>query len=139
MRDDGERLAERLSDIMREGASEALLAIGEELRLRTIADIPVGDPHLDPNPGYSLRDHVVVAQYGNTVSVSVEGDYAVKQHEALHFKHPRGGYPKFLERNAVSMAVQMEGRIAGVIQRKFAAKKTPPSRAVHVTYFGGGG
>lgn len=118
-----EHVAEELARIMREGAIEALTDLGNELARRTIADIPIGDPHLDPDPDYSLRDHVVVRRYGNVVSVSVEGDYAVKQHEALHFKHPRGGFPKFLERNAAAIATEMEGKLAGVIQKKFASKR----------------
>ena len=118
-------LAERIKHLMREGAQEALLDVGEELAKRTIADIPIGDPHLDPNPEYALRDHVHIRQYGNFVSVSVEGAYVIKQHEALSFKHPRGGYPKFLERNAVMMAVMLEGMIAGKLRRRFAAGDRP--------------
>jgi hypothetical protein len=118
-----EGLAERLAQIMREGAIEALTDLGNELAKRTIADIPIGAPHLDPNPEYALRDHVHVRQYGNIVAVTVEGAYAVKQHEALHFRHPRGGFPKFLERNVVVIVGEMEGKLAGVVQRKFASGK----------------
>lgn len=118
-------LAERIKHLMRDGAKEALLNLGEDLARRTIADIPIGDPRLDPNPEYALRDHVHVRQYANFVSVTVEGEYVIKQHEALSFKHPRGGFPKFLERNAVLMAVELEGHIAGVLRRKFAAGNRP--------------
>jgi hypothetical protein len=112
-------LAILLTRTLESAAQEALLQIGEELKTRTIADIPVGDPKLDPDPNYSLKDHVVVRLYGTLVSVAVEGAYALKQHEAIHFKHPRGGHAKFLERNAVIMAVQMDGRVAGTLYRRF--------------------
>lgn len=135
MPESNERLAENLSEIMREGANEALLDLGRELARRTIKDIPIGDPAEDPDPAYALRDHVTVVQYANFVSVTVEGPYAVKQHEALHFRHPRGGFPKFLERNAVDIAVEMEGKIAGVLQRKFASKT---SNRLFVTSIGAG-
>lgn len=118
-------MAERIKEMMREGAREALLDLGNDLAKRTIADIPIVDPALDPNPEYALRDHVHVRQYGRFVSVTVEGAYVIKQHEALHFDHPRGGYPKFLERNAVIIAVEMQGKIAGVLRRKFAAGNRP--------------
>jgi hypothetical protein len=134
MPDDDATLAERLIALMTDSAEEALLELGKELKMRTIADLPVGDPAEDPNPAYSLRDHVEVRQYGRFVSVSVEGAYAAKQHEAIHFEHPRGGHAKYLERNAIAVAAEMEGRIAGVVQRNTTERGRSRTR---VTSIGG--
>jgi len=135
MAEEDRGLAERLVALMAESAEEALLELGEELKQRTVADLPVGDPSVDPNPAYQLRDHVEVRQYGRFVSVSVEGEYAAKQHEAMHFEHPRGGHSKFLERNAIVVANEMEGRIAGVVQRNTRERGRSRTRT---TSLGGG-
>lgn len=116
---DDDRIAERLIGMMRDAGRDALEAVGEELKRMTILDLPVGDPTLDPDPAYALRDHVVVRRYGNIVSVAVEGDYALKQHESLYLRHVRGGNSKFLERNAVRIVAAMQQELEGTISRRF--------------------
>ena len=104
---------------MEEAGGDVLDALGQMLKARVIPNIPPSDPERDPDPNYSLRDHVEVRRYGNTVSVAVEGDYAVKIHENMQMHHPRGGGPKFLEREATAMVRVMEGMLAGEIARTF--------------------
>jgi hypothetical protein len=117
-------LAERLARMMRKAGEEALLELGEELKRQVIEGIPVEDPALDPDPHYQLRDHVEVRVLGNFVSVSVEGAYAVKQHERLSFRHPRGGEAKFLERPATRIAATMPGVLEGMVRRTFSTGKS---------------
>lgn len=117
-------LAEHLTRLMRHAGQEALLELGEHLKKETIENLPVEEPMLDPNPEYQLRDHVEVHVYGNFVSVSVTGPYAVKQHERLSFRHPRGGEAKFLERPAAKIAAEMEGVLGGVVRRTFEKGKS---------------
>lgn len=104
-----------------EAGGDVLEALGQLLKQMTIADIPRGDPAVDPDPSYSLRDHVEVRRYGNTVSVAVEGPYAVRLHENMQLEHPRGGNAKFLERNATALVRQLEERLAGELARTFAS------------------
>jgi hypothetical protein len=100
---------------------DVLEAVGQQLAQMVRADLPPSPPEaLDPDPSYSLGDHVEVRRYGNIVSVSVEGPYAVKLHENLQFKHVRGGRAKFLERNATVLARQIEPMLAGEVARTFS-------------------
>jgi hypothetical protein len=100
---------------------DVLEAIGQTLKQMVIADLPPSPPEeLDPDPSYSLRDHVEVRRYGNIVTVSVEGPYAVRLHENLQFKHVRGGKAKFLERNVTALARQIEPMLAGEVARTFS-------------------
>jgi hypothetical protein len=108
---------------MEQAGGDVLLAIGEQLAAMTRADLPVGDPQLDPDPGFALAEHVKVRRYGNFVSVAVEAPYAAEQHEAMHFRHPRGGRPKFLERNATALIAAFEGQLAVSIARQFTGGK----------------
>lgn len=112
--------AEQIIAQAEEAGQDVLEALGQMLKQMVIADIPKGDPAVDPDPSYSLADHVEVRRYGNTVSVSVEGPYAVRVHEDMQAQHPRGGSPKYLERNATALVRQLEERLAGELVRKFS-------------------
>lgn len=112
--------AEDLVAAMEEAGGDVLDFLGQQLKAMVIADLPVGDPSLDPDPAFSLRDHVVVRRYGNTVSVAVEGPYAIKQHEAQQFGHPRGGRAKYLERNTTALIRVMQDRLQGEVARSFS-------------------
>lgn len=109
---------------MEEAGHEVLSVVGNQLAAATIADIPVGDPARDPDPGYSLKENVKVVVLPRYVLVRVEGAYAVKQHEALHFKHPRGGNAKFLEANAILMAKEFSKLLRISVQKTFASKRS---------------
>jgi hypothetical protein len=113
--------AEQIVAQAREAGMDVLEAFGQQLAQMVRADLPPSPPEgLDPDPSYSLRDHVEVRRYGNIVTVSVEGPYAVRLHENLQFKHVRGGKAKFLERNAAALARQIEPRLAGEVARTFS-------------------
>jgi hypothetical protein len=80
---------------------DVLEAIGQQLAQMVRADLPPSPPeNLDPDPSYSLRDHVEVRRYGRIVSVSVRA--------------------KFLERNATVLARQIEPMLAGEVARTFS-------------------
>lgn len=112
--------AEDLIAQMQDAAGDVLEHLGQTLKAMVIADLPKGEASLDPDPAFSLAEHVVVRRYGNTVSVSVEGAYALEQHESQQFKHPRGGHAKFLERNATALVRVMQERLAGEIAQAFS-------------------
>lgn len=129
MADPDAQLAEKLVRMMKASATEALTELGNDLKARVIADLPKGDPTLDPDPSYALRDHVEVRVYGKFVSVSVEGKYAIKQHEAIYLKHVRGGHSKYLERNAAIVIKLIPSRLEGVVKRTFAGGKSFTTKA----------
>lgn len=106
-----------------EAGDDVLNVLGQMLKQMVIADIPKGDPRVDPDPSYSLADHVEVRRYGNTVSVAVEGPYAVRLHEDMQMEHPRGGGAKYLERNATALVRVLEERLAGELARTFQGKR----------------
>jgi hypothetical protein len=116
---EGEIAAELIA-IGHNAIQDCLLHIAEEVRHTTINNIPVGDPDLDPDPNYALKDHVVIRLYGNFVSITVEGLYALKQHENQSFEHPRGGEPKFLERAVASILPSISPQLAATLQREFS-------------------
>ena len=124
-------LSERLVIEMVRAGHSTLQIVGEELAERIRRDIPVGDPSLDPDPGFTLRDHVVVRAYGKYVSVAVEGPYAVKQHESFHLRHPRGGGPKFVEKNAIHIAQLWQRMLAGSVQHTFAHGPQKSTNILH--------
>lgn len=49
--------------------------------------------------------------------VSFDTPYAVRQHEELGYRHPRGGNPKYLERPLREQAGELRGIIAAEIRR----------------------
>src|SRR4051812_37188503 len=113
MTDPDARLAETLNSMMNAAAVEALKPLGEELKRRVIASIPKGDRSLDPDPNYALADHVTVRVNKDSVTVTVTGKYVIKQHERMTLRHPRGGEAKFLERNAVTISKDVQGKLSG--------------------------
>lgn len=97
-----ERIAERLEEAMNEAGRNATRKITAIIVKRAQADIPVGDPLVDPNPGFRLRDQFAVKSFGTYVSIEVTAPYAIKVHESRYLKHPRGGGMKFLEKNVIA-------------------------------------
>lgn len=114
-----DHIAEELIARMDAAGREALRIIGAELKARVIADIPRGDPTLDPDPSYALADHITVRVYKRSMTVAVHGAYVIKQHESIYLRHVRGGHSKFLERQAVSVAKDFQGLLSGSVKRKF--------------------
>lgn len=114
-----ERLAELLVKQMREAGFAALRELVEEIVRDSKADTPptnMGE-HRNPDPERPpLRESYHVRWFGTFVSISVEAPHAVKQHEALHFKHPRGGRAKFLERHVAAANNRYQGKLAASVR-----------------------
>lgn len=81
---------EAVSKAIREAALAGLREAGEYIRGEAVQETPIesGD----------LRKSLVVTDNGkNTVYVSSNLPYALKQHEELGYHHPGGGKAKYLE------------------------------------------
>jgi hypothetical protein len=63
------------------------------------------------------------------VEVGFGTDYAVRQHEALHYRHPKGGEAKYLEKagfaRAAGMLVRLAKRITENVRKGITAKAIP--------------
>jgi hypothetical protein len=113
-----------------EGLTDGLLAAAEELRRRTIPDIPPTDPGRDPDPSVNLRENVnITPQPDGTVIVSVDGPHAAKQHEDQRLEHPRGGGPKFLEKNVKSLMRELPRIVAGDVRANMSGDPISHRRA----------
>lgn len=128
---DGE-LAERLVAFMQDAAGDGVESVVRQIVEDSIRDVPIGDPALDPDPAVALRAsfrmHWVLPRdaggkfvTGAHLAITVDTDYAVKQHEALHFLHPRGGGAKFLERNVAAHAHELQNAIAVRVRTRLAS------------------
>jgi hypothetical protein len=123
MPDDDNRIAERLVAAMTDAGNEATRKVIVKIVARTRADIPPTDPREGRNPDPQrppLKDSIHVRHFGNFWTVSVEAPHAVKQHEALHFKHPRGGRAKYLERNVLLALREWEGELTASVRTNLA-------------------
>ena len=94
------------------GGMEGLLAVAKHVAEESDRNAPKGDPEKDPSPDVHLHAQVQTTPLTLRVRVFYDEPYAVKQHEALHYKHPRGGGPKFLERAVKSAAPAIEQILA---------------------------
>jgi hypothetical protein len=115
-------VTDRVRRELQDAANKAVEDLAEEVRRAAVVDAPPTDPTDDPNPAVSLRDSSYVervpgAQDQARFEVGFRTAYAAKQHEAQHYKHPRGGVPKFLERNVTAAAARMEGRVAAEVTK----------------------
>ncbi|KRQ86052.1 hypothetical protein ABG79_02184 [Caloramator mitchellensis] len=83
-------------EIAREAAKKALLKCGADLQGKSAEQAPI-------DTGDLRRNCSVVLDYTKynigimSVLVGYDLPYARRQHEGLHFKHPKGGRAKFLE------------------------------------------
>src|SRR4051812_34837987 len=114
--------SECLEAIMRQVGHDAIEAIARIIMARAQADIPIGDPALDPETGKALRasgDTYWIDP--DTYEIGFFTDYAVKQHELLGFKHPRGGGPKYLERNVTNIGPELQEELEKRVREYFAA------------------
>lgn len=118
-------LAEDLINDMKDAGHEAVKAVVERIVVASKADLPIGDPEADPDPAVALRDSYHVRWIDESlVSISVEAAYAVKQHEALHFKHPRGGRAKFLERHVAGASNDLQDTLTASVRTHLATGRT---------------
>jgi hypothetical protein len=82
---------------------------------------PAGrDPH--PDITLKLEGHIEADPGGRTVRVIFDGPYAAKQHEAVHFKHPRGGSAKFLEKPLTAIVPFLPEIVASEVRARIKAR-----------------
>lgn len=102
---------------MQLGAEAGLRLAAEEIAREYARNVPRGDPALDPDPEFSLRDAVTVEEIqtplGPGYRVTVDGAYAAVV-EFSHYHHPNGeGHP--LERAVATVAPRMHEIIATAV------------------------
>jgi hypothetical protein len=107
---------EDLIDRVVEGGREGLRELAERILETSNNNIGVGDPELDPNLAISLREAGKVVEEGNGFIIVYDTAYAAKQHEALTFKHPRGGGPKYLERSLIEHMRDLDEVVASHVR-----------------------
>ena len=73
----------------RQAARQGLALGAEHLLTASQAQVPVDEG--------TLRRSGAASQDGDTAAVSYDTPYAVRQHEELGYRHPRGGKAKYLE------------------------------------------
>jgi hypothetical protein len=119
-------ISEELAAIMKQIGKDAAEAVAHEIMARAVADIPVGDPALDPNPMVSLRTSGEIQWVDDeTLELGFFNPYAVKQHELRGFRHPRGGGSKFLERNVQMAGPQFQVELEKRVRTYFVAAARP--------------
>lgn len=112
-----------VTDRLRRDIAEALRSVERDLAQEvldaSVADAPPSPPPgEDPNEAISLREAGYVQPLpGGGVEIGFRTAYAAKQHENFRLKHPRGGQAKFLERNVMAAARELEGRVAVEVNR----------------------
>lgn len=119
-RADSDRLSRELIDALREG----LLESAQHVKDLAVANTPVGTAEDEARSreryGKTLNESAVIhddQQFG--VIVEFEGlPYAVKQHEDLGLRHPRGGGPKYLENALKAVAPTMEAVVAARVRAR---------------------
>lgn len=99
-------------DALEQGARTTLVAM-----IR--AQIPVGDPELDPDPGTSILNNIVVRREGKRIVVEIDTEYAAVQHYA-HYVHPRGGRARFFEDPLQVFAGFVEQMVGEAIRQRIA-------------------
>lgn len=81
---------EQAAQLARAAAYQGLVAGGEHLLSESKAEVPI-DQRILQNSG------AVTPLPPDSVAVSYNTPYAVKQHEELSYNHPKGGKAKYLE------------------------------------------
>lgn len=114
---------------MRQAMNDAVEDLAHDVLRAAQADAPPSPPPgEDPHPEITLRERGYVErlptlQEQAAYEIGFRAPYAAKVHEDFRLQHPRGGKPKYLERNVAAAAARMEGRIAASV-RKVMAKRT---------------
>lgn len=110
-------LADDLIKAVGAGAEAGMRAAAEAALAEANNNLPVGDPHTDPDPAVALKNTGRVdRQPDGSYRVIYDAPYASYQHENLHAKHPRGGGPKYLERALTTLAPQLDRFVATAVQ-----------------------
>lgn len=110
----------RLADALNDEGLDALEEYARATLLPMIrAQLPVGDPSLDPDPGTSLRDALTLRREGRQLVIEIDTEYAAVQHFS-HYLHPRGGKTRFLEDPLQVAAGFVENVIGEAIRQRLA-------------------
>jgi hypothetical protein len=111
-------LADEILAQLQKGADDGMEAVAHLIAEDAKRNAPVGDSATDPHPG-ELRDSIEVERNelgGFTISANTP--YAAKIHEAIHYKHPRGGKAKFLEHPLQTFGKQLDRFVAEAARRR---------------------
>jgi predicted secreted Zn-dependent protease len=100
---------------------EGLRDIAETVLEKAADNVGVGDPAVDPNPAIALAKSGHIEQHGDGVVVIFDTEYAARQHEDIHAKHPRGGHAKYLERAVTEVVPGMDAVIASKVEVRLNA------------------
>ncbi|MEJ7790181.1 MAG: hypothetical protein WKF29_09900 [Thermoleophilaceae bacterium] len=112
------RPGQQAKDIVRQAMADALQEAAERIHDHAAELAPKTDPEHDPDPAVTLAEsgRVEMSEDGLSASVIFDAPYAAKQHEALHFKHPHGGQPKYLENALKAEIPGLAGIVAGKVR-----------------------
>lgn len=101
-------------EIVRESAIKALLKSAADLQGKSAEQAPIDSGDLRRNCSVSPLQENTEGIY---VTVGYDLPYARRQHEGLHFKHPKGGKAKFLEDPYKANIKKYEKYIADTIKQ----------------------
>lgn len=99
----------------------ALRDVAEAVLEKGASNVGVGDPAVDPNPAIALAESGHIEEFGDGFVVIFDTEYAARQHEDIHAKHPRGGHAKYLERAVTEVAPTMDRVIASKVETRLNA------------------
>lgn len=101
----------QVSAAAHEAAQRGLGMAAEHVLTASQAQVPVLEG--------TLRASGVASQDGDTAAVSYNTPYAVRQHEELGYRHPRGGKAKYLEDPLTEEAKTVSAIISTEVKRAF--------------------
>lgn len=102
----------RISEAAQRGITQGLNIVAENVQAKAVPQTPILEG--------PLRASLTVApatRVKNEAAVYTNLPYAVRQHEEMGYKHPRGGRAKYLERAANSSRRAMHSVISEQIRR----------------------
>jgi len=104
-----------------DAATDGLQEAAQRVLRQAQANIPIGDPGEDPDPGVELRESGRIEKDGKGYIVVFETRYAAKQHEDQRLSHPRGGGAKYLERAITEIVPTLDGIVSSKVRARMAA------------------
>ncbi|MCD4558227.1 minor capsid protein [Schaalia sp. lx-100] len=96
---------------LRGAQRHALRLAGEHLRTQSVQLTPIREGLLRASAAVSLHENRALA------AVSFNTPYAVRQHEELGYRHPKGGQAKYLETAADDEKSTMERIVITTLER----------------------
>jgi hypothetical protein len=120
-------VAQLSRDLEKAGADALERFVKEIIVPMILAEIPIGDPRLDPDPAVSLREALEVRRVGNTVFIEMDTEYAAVQHFA-NYEHPRGGKSHFIDHPLQVGSALIERYIGEALERRMQSQRQLPMR-----------